>query len=182
MTDPTIMKYLPTLETERLIIRPITRDDVQAFYEMDSQSEVHIYLRGQPVQSIEETKGIIEGLHQQYEQYGVGRVAVIEKATNQFIGWTGFKYIDELTNNKINFLDFGYRFRKEAWGKGFATEAAQACMAYYHEEMKHFPIHAMTHIDNKGSRNVLEKVGFNVTDSFHLAVWDIDCYWYEINA
>lgn len=39
------MNYLPTLETERLIIRPITMDDLQDFYEMDSQPEVHTFLR-----------------------------------------------------------------------------------------------------------------------------------------
>ncbi len=43
------MKYLPTLDTERLIIRPITIDDVDDFFEMDSQPEVHTFLRGQPI-------------------------------------------------------------------------------------------------------------------------------------
>ena len=46
------MKYLPTLETERLIIRPITMDDLQDFYEMDSQPEVHTFLKNQPIKTI----------------------------------------------------------------------------------------------------------------------------------
>ena len=72
------MKYLPTLETERLIIRPITLDDLQDFYEMDSQPEVHIYLKNQPIKTIDETKEIIENLLIQYNELGHGRVAVVE--------------------------------------------------------------------------------------------------------
>lgn len=176
------MKYLPTLETERLIIRPITLDDLEKFYEMDAQAEVHTYLKKEPSVSIADTELLINDLLRQYEQYGTARVAVVEKSTHQFIGWTGFKLIDEETNGHINFLDFGYRFRKEVWGKGYATEAAQACLDYYYKNLTHFPLHAMTHIDNKASRNVLEKVGFEVTDIFHLTIWDIDCYWYDLTS
>lgn len=174
------MKYLPILETERLIIRPITLDDLQGFYEMDSQPEVHTYLKKEPATAIEDTKLVIEDLLNQYQQHGTARVAVVEKSTNQFIGWTGFKFMDEETNGKIYFLDFGYRFRKETWGKGYATEAALACMDFYHQHLSHFQLHAMTDIDNKASRNVLEKAGFKVTDTFHLTVWGIDCYWYDL--
>ena len=177
------MKYLPTLETERLIIRPITMDDLQDFYEMDSQPEVHIYLKNEPVKSIDETKLIIENLLNQYKEFGHGRVAVIEKETGKMIGWTGFHYIDEkiAINNRFDFVDFGYRFRKEAWGKGYATEAAKACMDFYRENMTDIKINAITHLDNKASRRVLEKIGFEVTETFNFAIWDLDCYWYELN-
>lgn len=161
-----MMKYLPTLETERLMIRPITLEDVEEFYEMDSQPEVHLYLNQEPLKSTEEAKAYISNLLHQYQTHGTGRVAVIEKSTNQFIGWTGFKFIEEPMNDRINFLDFGYRYRKEVWGKGYATEAALACLTHYHKNLAHMPIHAITHIDNKGSRNVLEKVGFKVTGTF----------------
>lgn len=176
------MKYVPTLETERLIIRPITLDDVEEFYAMDSQPEVHLYLNRSPLKSNEEAKDYIKGLLQQYETHGIGRVAVIEKATNQLIGWTGFKFIEAPMNDRINFLDFGYRYRKESWGKGYATEAALACIAFYYKNLTHIPLHASTHVDNQASRKVLEKVGFKITDTFKFTIWDIDCYWYEREA
>lgn len=176
------MKYLPTLETERLIIRPITIDDVDDFFEMDSQPEVHTFLRGQPINTIEETKGIIEALQVQYKELGHGRLAVVEKESGKMIGWTGFKYMTEkeAMNNQFDFLDFGYRYRKETWGKGYATEAAKACMEFYHKNMSDIKLNAITHLDNKASRNVLEKVGFEVTETFHLDMWDLDCFWYEL--
>ena len=175
------MKYLPTLETERLIIRPITLDDLQDFYEMDSQPEVHIYLKNQPIKTIDETKVNIDILLLKYETLGISRLAVIEKESGKMIGWTGFKYIEEkeAINNRFDFLDFGYRYRKETWGKGYATEAAKACIDFYRENMTELKLNAITHVDNAASRNVLEKVGFRVTETFHFEVWNLDCYWYE---
>ena len=175
------MKYLPTLEIERLIIRPITLDDLQDFYEMDSQPEVHIYLKNQPIKTIDETKVNIDNLLLKYETLGISRLAVIEKESGKMIGWTGFKYIEEkeAINNRFDFLDFGYRYRKETWGKGYATEAAKACIDFYRENMTELKLNAITHVDNAASRNVLEKVGFHVTETFHFEVWNLDCYWYE---
>ena len=175
------MKYLPTLETERLIIRPITLDDLQDFYEMDSQPEVHIYLKNQPIKTIDEAKVNIDNLLLKYETLGISRLAVIEKESGKMIGWTGFKYIEEkeAINNRFDFLDFGYRYRKETWGKGYATEAAKACIDFYRENMTELKLNAITHVDNAASRNVLEKVGFRVTETFHFEVWNLDCYWYE---
>ncbi|HAE67948.1 MAG TPA: GNAT family N-acetyltransferase [Sphingobacterium sp.] len=173
-------KHLPILETERLIIRPIQMDDAAYFFAMDSQPEVHTFLNNEPVQSIEEMKKAIAHIQQQYEKYGIGRLGVIEKSSNQWIGWTGFKYIDELENGRIGFLDLGYRFRTESWGKGYATEAALACMQYYSEQLTHFEVHAITHTANLGSRHVLEKVGFQVTEEFHFDLWNIPCYWYNL--
>lgn len=178
------MNYTPILETERLIIRPITLDDVEAYFEMDSQPEVHTYLRVQPLQTVDEARVIVEALQNQYEEFGVGRVGVIEKESGDFIGWTGFKYIEEKEeiNNRYDYLDFGYRYRKEAWGKGFATEAAKACMEYYKVEMTHFKLNAITHVDNQASRNVLEKIGFEITETFSFEQWNIDCFWYELKS
>jgi len=83
-------------------------------------------------------------------------------------------------NNRFDFLDFGYRYRKETWGKGYATEAAKACMDFYHENMTDFKLNAITHVENAASRNVLEKIGFEVTETFHFKIWDLECFWYEL--
>ena len=174
------MKYLPFLETERLIIRPITLEDTFEFFEMDSQPEVHTYLRDKPLKTIDEALNLLNSIRLQYRKFGIGRVAVIEKNTFRFIGWTGFKFIEESYNNHSKYLDFGYRLKKEAWDKGYATEAAKACIKYYEEALKHFKIHAMTHKNNEASRNVLQKVGFEISDEFILEGSNIKCYWYDL--
>ena len=81
-------KYLPTLETARLIIRPIDMADVAHFYAMDSQPEVHTFLNKEPVQSIEDMEKAIALIQQQYEKYGIGRLGVVEKSVLQmFARW-----------------------------------------------------------------------------------------------
>jgi len=176
------MKYLPFLETEHLILRPITLEDAVEFYEMDSQPEVHTYLQEAPLETIDEAINLINHLHHQYHQYGIGRVAVIDKSTYEFIGWTGFKYIpkNEPINQQSDYLDFGYRLRKESWGKGYATEAAQACLQYFHEKLYDFKIHALTHVDNNASRHILEKIGFEIEETFELHPSQTKCYWYKL--
>ena len=174
------MKYLPFLETERLIIRPITLEDTMEFYEMDSQPEVHTFLRDAPLKTVDEALNIINSIRVQYNKFGIGRVGVIEKETFRFIGWTGFKMIQETINNHTKFLDFGYRLKKEAWNKGYATEAAKACMSYYYEALRDFKIHAITHKENIASKNVLEKVGFEISDEFILNDTNIKCFWYDL--
>lgn len=176
------MKYLPFIDTTRLILRPITLEDTYDYFYMDSQPEVHTYLNGEPMETLDDAINTINSLHLQYEKHGIGRMAVIEKDTFDFVGWTGFRYMEEEINGHQNFLDFGYRFKKEAWRKGYATEAAQACIEFYKKRLTHFDIHAITHIENDASRRVLEKVGFQVMEQFPFKMWNIDCYWYDLKS
>lgn len=176
------MKHLPFIETERLILRPITLSDAAEYYEMDSQPEVHLFLHDEPLQSVDDAINLINNLHLQYHRFGIGRIAIIDKATYEFIGWTGFKYIDEqhAINHHYDYLDFGYRLRKESWGKGFATEAAKACMDFFNDKLNQFNINAITHVDNQVSKHILEKVGFTVKETFHLDDSSIEYYWYAL--
>ena len=175
------MKHLPFIDTERLILRPITLEDAFEFFEMDSQSKVHHYLNNKPMESVDEAINTINDLHVQYYKYGIGRMAIIEKETFKFIGWIGFKYIpkEEEINNKNEYLDFGYRLREEAWRKGYATEAAKACIDYYNKNLQQYEVNAVTHLENGASKKILEKVGFEATEKFHFKIFNTECYWYE---
>ena len=97
---------------------------------------------------------------------GIGRWAIIEKNTNNFIGWTGLKLVTELTNNHVNYYDLGYRLIKSYWGKGYATESANASLHYAFEELKLKEVFAITDIRNLSSKNVLEKAGLKFIETF----------------
>lgn len=153
-------------ETERLILRELLPEDAADMFEMDSDPEVHIFLGNQPVQSIEQSKADIEFIRKQYIENGIGRWAVIEKASNSFIGWAGLKLMKETHNNHSNYYDLGYRFSKRFWGKGYATEAAAAARDYGFNELKLDEIIGIADINNLGSINVLEKVGLKKISVF----------------
>lgn len=166
-------------ETERLLLREIVPGDAEGFYELDADPEVHTYLGNQPVTSMEQVKALILFIRQQYVDNGIGRWAIVDKTTGAFVGWTGLKLVRELTNNHINYYDLGYRLIRKYWGKGIATEAALASLAYGFASLGAPEIYAMAHYQNKGSNKVLRKVGLKFIEPFDYNGTTHN--WYAIN-
>lgn len=156
----------PILETQRLLIREISLTDVDGFYELDSDPEVHRYLGNKPVKTKEECEAVIKFVQQQYIDNGIGRWAAIEKETGNFIGWTGLKLVKEMTNNHINYYDLGYRLIRKYWGKGYATKSAMASLRYGFDTLKLSQLYACAHVDNVGSNKVLSKIGLTCLSTF----------------
>jgi len=77
------------LDTKRLVFRDIEDSDLADMYALDSDSEVHRYLGGKPIKNLEEAQRIINNIRQQYVDNGIGRWAVIDKKSGDFIGWGG---------------------------------------------------------------------------------------------
>jgi [ribosomal protein S5]-alanine N-acetyltransferase len=167
-------------ETERLFLREIYLTDVAGFFELDSDPEVHRYLGSTPVQNNQQIVEAIQFIRQQYMNNGIGRWAVIDKKTNDFIGWAGLKLITEPINNHVNFYDLGYRFIRSYWGQGIATEAANASLAYAFNTLRVKEVYAHADCANTGSNKVLSKVGLTLIETFvHKG---IKCNWYKIDS
>jgi [ribosomal protein S5]-alanine N-acetyltransferase len=173
------MKYY--LETERLILRDLLLTDEVALFEMDSNQELHKYLGNKPSTNILQSREMIQNIRQQYVDNGIGRWAVIEKETGNFIGWSGLKFITEEWNNHINYYDVGYRFHPDYWNKGYATESTMAALDYGFNELKLSVIYGAANIDNKASRNVLEKCGLKFIEKFDFPLWNGQCDWLKIS-
>jgi RimJ/RimL family protein N-acetyltransferase len=141
-------------------------EDDEGMFAMDSDPLVHRYLGKYPVASIEESRMVIDFVRGQYHNNGIGRWAVALKETGKFIGWTGFKQMEEMVNGFIGHYDFGYRFAQPYWGKGLATEASRAALQFGIETMGLKNIYAMTDVDNEASRHVLDKLGFRLVEIF----------------
>jgi ribosomal-protein-alanine N-acetyltransferase len=114
------------IQTQRLILRELLPTDDQGMFELDSDPGVHLYLGNKPVTNIEQSRDVIAFVRRQYAELDIGRWAVIEKTTGNFVGWSGLKLITTIVNNHSNFYDIGYRFIKRYWGLGYATESAIA--------------------------------------------------------
>lgn len=166
------------IETERLYLREIIPEDVHRMFEMDSDPEVHRFLGRRPVKTLAESAAHIENIRQQYRDFGVARLAIIEKATDEFIGWGGLKFITEHMNGFQNFHDLGYRFIKRNWGKGYAQESTRGVIKYAFEQLNLPAIYAIADMEHKASRNVLEKSGFSFVNTFE---YDGDPHaWYTL--
>ena len=165
------------VETERLHLREILESDIQNFFELDSDPEVHKYLGNNPVTEIKEVEGMIKNIRKQYTENGIGRWAIVNKINNEFIGWSGLKYEKQLRKD-FNYYDLGYRLKRKFWGSGFATEAALASLKFGFGEFKLNEIFAAAHIENDASNKILQKVGLKFVETFEYE--GEVCNWYKI--
>lgn len=150
------------LETERLILRESVVSDAPDLFEMNSDPEVLKYTGDAAFRSVEETEELIRN-YKDYKKYGYGRWTTVVKATNEVIGFCGLKYLED-----INETDLGYRWKKQHWGKGYATEAGRACLQYGFENLELEQIVAQVLEENNASIKVLEKIGMS--------------YWKQLNT
>src|SRR5690606_3553265 len=110
--------------------------------------------------TIEKAAEILQSIIGQYTDKGIARLAVLEKSTGNFIGLAGLKWHDETINGHSRFCELGYRLLPEYWGRGYATEAAQAACDHGLSVLKLPKVYAFAHPDNHASCNVLVKLGF----------------------
>lgn len=149
------------LETERLILRRFTPDDVDLLVELDSDPEVTRYLNGgSPTpREVIEREALPRFLRFNERANGVGYWAVIEKASAAFLGRVFLRIMD---NDHPEVLDLGYRLRRAAWGQGYATEASRALIrcAFVDPGIQRITAGALA--DNIASRRVMEKAGLTL--------------------
>jgi len=155
-------------ETERLLFREILPTDIEGMYELDADPEVHRYLGNKPMATKEQALEMINFIMQQYADYGIGRWAIIDKKTNEFMGWSGLKYVNTEINNHNNFYDLGYRLIRKYWGQGIATESALASLKYAFDKLKATEVCGMAECENIASNKVLRKVGLKFIETFDL--------------
>jgi hypothetical protein len=165
--------------TERLILRKLTPEDLDDMFLLDSNPDVVKYVGIKPLTKKEESLKMIENLINQYKKNGTARLAVIEKESNQFIGWSGIKLLTDEVNGFKNVYELGYRFLPEFWGKGYATEAALASLDLGFNQLNADKIYAYADVENENSHKILTKLGFENKGAF-LDDGD-NCYWYELD-
>jgi [ribosomal protein S5]-alanine N-acetyltransferase len=140
-------------ETKRLILREITTGDAEQAYLLNLDPEVIRYTGDEAFKSVEEAKDFLEK-YESYKKYGFGRWGVIDKNTNEFLGWCGLKYSPDSNEH-----DVGFRFFKKHWGKGYATESALVCLDLGFNKFNMPFIVGRAAKENLASIKVLKKIG-----------------------
>ena len=154
------------LETERLTLRRFTTADLDNLVTLDSDPEVMHFITGGRTTSREEIeKDFLPAVLSCYERFdGYGFWVTIEKPSSDFLGWFHFRPPEGAPANEP---ELGFRLRKMAWGKGFATEGSRALI---HKGFTEFGVRRVTAYAmtvNKASRNVMEKSGLTLVRIFH---------------
>lgn len=148
------------LKTERLMLRPFRREDGAAMYELNDDPEVLQYTGDIQFADVAATECFLEN-YTPYEEYGVGRMIVVLKATGEILGWCGLKYHPEEDE-----YDIGYRFNKRNWGKGYATESAKAIMVDGFARIGMKQIVGRARVENTASIHVFDKLGMEFVKDY----------------
>ncbi len=148
------------IQTKRLSLCEFKPEDAEKMYLLNSDPEVIKYTGDVSFNNIEEAADLIKK-YDHYRKYGFGRWSVFLKDSNEYIGWCGLKYSEER-----NEYDIGFRFLREYWNKGFATEAAKSCIELGFTKFKINKIVGRAMLANIGSIKVLENIGLTYDDKF----------------
>ncbi len=142
------------VETSRLMLRDWTEADLEPFRRLNADEEVMRYFPA--ILSSEETNAFYEAIQAEFKECGWGLYAVEVKDSHEFIGFVGF-HRATFQADFTPCIEIGWRLKKEAWGKGYATEGAAACLEYGFSEWGLHEVYSFTAEVNKPSQKVMIK-------------------------
>lgn len=147
------------IETPRLLLRRPTNDDMLIAENLWRDEKVREFLGGIISDELINQKVVKQQNH--WDLYQFGQCAVFDKAAKKIIGLCGFDHCEDG-------IELCYMFFSEFWGKGFAREAAKACIDYGFHTLKLNQIIAITQEANIKSRQLLQTIGMEYIRSFEL--------------
>ncbi len=149
------------LETERLTLRKLTKEDLPALCKiMQDEKTMYAY---EGAFTTAEVEGWIGRQLARYEKYGFGLWAVILKETGDLIGQCGLT-MQPWKEEEV--LEIGYLFRRDCWHNGYATEAARACKEYAFSVLGAKEVCSIIRDTNSASQRVAQRNGMLKEDSW----------------
>ena len=164
------------IETERLLLRPVKKEDAQDIYEYSTSENVGPNAGWKPHESLEETRDIVDAVFLQPHVFGM-----VLKESNKLIGTIGL--LDDPKREYAGAKMLGYALGEAYWGHGYMTEAAEAIVYYGFKLLGLRLISAYCYPFNVRSKRVLTKLGFQYEGRMALCevlysgeVYDNECY------
>lgn len=168
---------LKSLETDRLILRPMTEDDAEFILELLNDPSFIRNIGDRKVRSLEGAKVYIsKGPIASYDRNGFGLMTVTLKETGESMGMCGL-----IKREMLEDVDIGYAFLPQYWSKGYAVEAALAVKQFARDTVGLKRLVAITNPDNDASIRVLKKIGMrfvkmvkSLDDPLELKLFSVD--------
>lgn len=141
-------------ESERIQLKVFTEEDIEAVKIFWGDANVMEHCGGATPSEI--LPKVLISYQRCHEKFGLSVYAVVEKQSGQVIGAAGYNVKDSIKN-----IELIYHFSKASWGKGYATEAAMACIQLAKQNTDVNIIYASADNQNKSSIHILKKIGFD---------------------
>ncbi len=175
-----IFSCLPTLSTERLILRCAKRRDAASIFQYARNPNVARYVLWEAHESIRDSRAYVRYLRSQYRRGEPASYVLVRKEDGRVFGTIGFMSFDR--ENLC--AEVGYSLAEDCWGQGFATEALRAVLRLSFETMHLHRVEAQHDCCNPSSGRVMEKCGmhregvlrkkiFNKGDYRDVVLWSV---------
>jgi ribosomal-protein-alanine N-acetyltransferase len=143
---------MTTITTDRLILRPLTLDDAEAAFEWTGDERVAKYMIYSTHESVETTKEWLRSINTSDTVFEFG---FVRRSDDKLIGSGGIRLKED------GFWEFGYNFRYDCWGMGYATEASKAMIELVRSRYGEVRFKAECAAENTASAHVIEKCGLH---------------------
>jgi RimJ/RimL family protein N-acetyltransferase len=147
---------IPTVETERLLLRGWSDADPEPFADMNADPEVMRYMTGRLDRA--DSDALAARIVEDWAANGFGLWAVERRSDGRFIGFAGL-WRPRFEAPFMPAVEVGWRLARDAWGFGYATEGGRASVRYGFEEVGLDEIVSFTAVHNARSRRVMERLG-----------------------
>ncbi|MFZ5481259.1 MAG: YaiI/YqxD family protein [Myxococcota bacterium] len=154
---------LPVRRTERLLLRPWREEDRGPLAAMNADPEVAAYLPAPLTRA--ESDALLDKLRRETARRGFGLWALEDRATREFVGWTGL-WVPEWDAEFTPCVEMSWRLARAWWGRGLATEAARDALAYAFDVLRLPEVQAWTVPANVRSWRVMERIGLARVGTF----------------
>lgn len=144
------------LLTDRLSLRRPTEKDLTAVHEVHADPETNRHNPAGPVTEVEQSRRMLQGWIDHWECHGFGYWAVVRPADGRVLGFSGLERRKVAGGPVLNLY---YRYRPEAWGAGYATEAARAAREMAETHLAGEELVALVRDTNTPSAHVAERIG-----------------------
>ncbi|MDQ4126098.1 MAG: GNAT family N-acetyltransferase [Actinomycetota bacterium] len=157
------------IETPRLLVRVPADDDAPVYYEIHGDPDVMRWLGGAQPKSVDDERERIAARRAMHDELGFTLWTVAEKDSGDVVGLAGLFPVE----NEGPEVEVAYHFRKDRWGRGYATEVARACVHYGFAEAGLQSIVGLVAPENVASARVLEKCGLTREGRAHYYGMDL---------
>jgi ribosomal-protein-alanine N-acetyltransferase len=158
----------PTISTPRLLLRALRPADLDDLYAYASDPEIDRYTPWRRYQSLSDAQADLDSFLAEYERDGLGAWGIEQRASGRLIGIINLSP-PHPRNRRV---EMGFTIARADWGQGYATEAAQALVAFAFERLDLVRVEAVCLPANRASARVLTKIGMHYEGLLrHYQIW-----------
>lgn len=167
---------MTTLITPRLRLEPLDDKHFDALHRLNSDPVVMRYITGRP-DTPADTQSMIDRVKTRWAELGYSWWGFVRRDDGELIGCGCIQHLNRDPNGP---LETGWRLRQEAWGRGYASEAARHMVGWAFATLKPALVCAVCQPENMPSSTVMERLGMRYSG---MGRWyDMDCKRYDITA